>query len=53
MKSRILVGACLWLLFISGLHVKLNVGWERMVGELQQIFGAEREELLVGFLPVT
>ncbi len=53
MKFRILVGACLWLLFISGLHVKLNVGWERLVAELQELLGAEREELLVGFLPVT
>lgn len=48
MKSRITAGALAWVLFISVLHVQLNVGWGRMLS-----FFAGRQELVVGFLPVT
>ena len=48
MKRRILSGALCWLVFVSALHVQLNVGWARLASKL-----AGREELLVGFLPVT
>ncbi len=48
MKLKILVGAVAWLVLISGMHVHLNVGWGRLVGLFQG-----RQELLVGFLPVT
>jgi len=48
MKARVTVGALLWLALITGLHVQLNVGWERLRGML-----LGRRELVVGFLPVT
>lgn len=48
MKSRVFVGALAWLVLITGLHVQLNVGWDRLYLKL-----VGRRELLVGFLPVT
>ncbi len=48
MNSRVLGGALAWLLFITALHVHLNVGWERLRGAFEG-----RQELVVGFLPVT
>jgi hypothetical protein len=48
MKLKVLSAATTWLVFISLLHLQLNVGWQR----LMSLFG-EREQLKVGFLPVT
>ena len=48
MKAKIAAGALVWLLFITALHVQLNVGWERLASMVQG-----RKELVVGFLPVT
>ncbi len=48
MKLKILIGALAWTTLITGLHVQLNVGWERLFSMLQG-----RKEMLVGFLPVT
>ena len=53
MKRRVLVGAILWTLGITTLHVQLNVGWAQLVREVRILLGGEREELIVGFLPVT
>ena len=53
MKSKILTGALLWLLVISGLHVTLNVGWGDLAHEVKVMFGQARRTLYVGFLPVT
>lgn len=36
------LGVLLWTLLISLAHVQLNVGW-----------GDKRQELIIGFLPVT
>ena len=48
MNSKVGAAALAWRLFITALHVQLNVGWERFSGMLEG-----RKELLVGFLPVT
>jgi hypothetical protein len=38
---------------ITLLHVHLNVGWARLADHVRVLFGADRQELVVGFLPVT
>lgn len=48
MNVRIGAAALVWLVFITALHVQLNVGWERLGGMVEG-----RRELVVGFLPVT
>lgn len=48
MKRKVLIGALLWLILITLLHVHLNVGWGRLVG----MWHGERD-LQVGYLPVT
>ncbi len=53
MKRKVLFGALLWTLLISVVHVTLNIGWGRLVDEVQVMRGAKRQELIVGFLPVT
>lgn len=53
MKRKVLIGAIVWTLFITLGHVQLNVGWQRLADELRILFGQERQELVVGFLPVT
>ena len=53
MKRRVLIGALCWMLLITAAHVQLNVGWRKLGRELSILFGATRQELVVGFLPVT
>ena len=53
MKLKVTVGALLWALLISWVHIQLNVGWGRLWHGIQVLRGVEREELIVGFLPVT
>tara|TARA_R110000868_G_scaffold33332_1_gene121229 strand:+ start:79 stop:240 length:162 start_codon:yes stop_codon:yes gene_type:complete len=53
MKRSILLGAVLWLLFITTSHVHLNVGWSKVQETLAQALGKERDKMIVGFLPVT
>lgn len=53
MKFKVFVGALMWALFISALHVQLNVGWRQLGHQMKVLLGVERQELLVGFLPVT
>ena len=53
MKLKVIVGACVWTLLITVAHVHLNVGWERLVSQTRVFLGMDREELIVGFLPVT
>lgn len=48
MGAKVLLGALAWITLITGLHVRLNVGWGKLEALL---FG--RQELKVGFLPVT
>lgn len=53
MKFKVFIGAVVWTLLISALHVQLNVGWRELGHKLKVLLGVERQELLVGFLPVT
>ncbi len=53
MKRTVILGALLWTLLITAAHVHLNVGWDRLAAQARVFFGMDREELIVGFLPVT
>ena len=53
MKLKVGLGALVWALLITVLHVQLNVGWAVLVDKIQVMRGEERAELVVGFLPVT
>ena len=53
MKRKVMIGALLWTLFITAVHVTLNVGWGRLQGKIDVMRGEKRAELIVGFLPVT
>ena len=53
MKRSVLIGATLWLLTISVLHLSLNVGWKEVAHQIKVMLGQERQTLYVGFLPVT
>jgi hypothetical protein len=48
MKTRVALGAFVWMMFITLMHVQINVGWGAVEAYLY-----ERQELKVGFLPVT
>ena len=53
MKRRVFFGALAWAVLITVVHVQLNVGWATLRHEIDVRRGAVREELIVGFLPVT
>ena len=53
MKRKVLVGALLWTLVITLVHVQLNIGWAALREQIAVWRGKERAELIVGFLPVT
>lgn len=53
MKAKVLFVALAWALVISVLHVWLNVGWSKVAQSMGGLFGERRQELVVGFLPVT
>ena len=53
LKLKVAIAALLWTLLISALHVQLNVGWGKLVDNVQVAIGAKRGEMVVGFLPVT
>ena len=53
MKLKVCLGALAWLVLITVGHVQLNVGWSDLTKQMKVMVGAERGELIVGFLPVT
>ncbi len=53
MIRKVFLGAVLWTMFISLLHVQLNIGWSELGSKLRVALGTEREQMIVGFLPVT
>ena len=53
MKLRIVLGAVLWTLLITVMHLWANVGFERFGQELKTWAGVTRPRLRVAFLPVT
>jgi hypothetical protein len=53
MKRRIGIGMLLWVLLVSISHIQLNLGWSSLRTEIAVMTGKQREELIIGFLPVT
>ena len=53
MMRRVVIGALVWALLISLAHVQLNVGWGGLRHKFEVATGQVRQELIVGFLPVT
>ncbi len=53
MKLKVTIGALIWTLLITVLHIQLNVGWVKLVDKIMVTVGAQRAEMVVGFLPVT
>ena len=53
MIRKVFLGAVLWALLITVVHVQLNIGWSAVRHEIDVRRGMVREELIVGFLPVT
>jgi hypothetical protein len=53
MKLRILLGAALWTVLITLLHIWANVGFGDFGAAVRVWLGIERPMLRVGFLPVT
>jgi hypothetical protein len=53
LKQKVAIAALLWTLAITALHIQLNVGWSRLVDNVQVAIGSKRGEMVVGFLPVT
>jgi len=53
MKLRVLIFTFAFLAVISFAHASWNIGWKRVEESVRVLFGAERNSLYVGFLPVT
>ncbi len=53
MKWKPILGVVGGALAIFALHVTVNIGWERWIGDMKVLFGGERRHMIVGFLPVT
>jgi len=53
LKRQVCIGAALWTLFITVLHIQFNVGWGALSDKVEVMRGTRRAELIVGFLPVT
>lgn len=50
LSSKVIVGALLWLLIVSGLHGWLNVNW---IAVLNDYLPAAKRKITVGYIPVT
>jgi hypothetical protein len=53
MKRKVGIGMLLWALLITVSHIQLNLGWSSLRKEVAVMTGQQREELIIGFLPVT
>ncbi len=53
MKRKVCIGALIWALLITVVHIQLNIGWSAIRHNIDVRRGAAREEMIVGFLPVT
>lgn len=53
MIRKVALGAAAWTALITLVHVQLNVGWDTLRKEAAVLTGQAREEMIVGFLPVT
>ncbi|MDE0914320.1 MAG: hypothetical protein OSB57_03985 [Planctomycetota bacterium] len=53
MKGKVGIGMLLWAILITVSHIQLNLGWSSLRKEVAIMTGEQREELIIGFLPVT
>ncbi|MEO2164232.1 MAG: hypothetical protein ABGY29_17070 [bacterium] len=53
MKRKVGIGMLLWALLITLSHIQLNLGWDTIWKKFAVMTGEQREELVIGFLPVT
>ncbi len=53
MKRRLFVGALVWTLVVTLLHLWANVGFSQLARGVRESLGLTRPTLRVGFLPVT
>jgi hypothetical protein len=53
MKVKVGIGMLLWAILITVSHIQLNLGWSALRKEVAIMTGEQREELVIGFLPVT
>jgi hypothetical protein len=53
MKAKLLIFSLVWLSFITLSHISMNIGFERFQKKVRVALTEERDELIVGFLPVT
>ncbi|MDF1838185.1 MAG: hypothetical protein P1V35_09975 [Planctomycetota bacterium] len=53
MKRKVMLGALLWTLLITLLHIQQNVGFSNLVRKVEVMRGERPADLIVGFLPVT
>ncbi len=53
MKAKLLLFSIAWLAFITVSHISTNIGFERFQKKVRVALTEERDELIVGFLPVT
>lgn len=53
MKAKLLIFSLCWLAFITISHIGTNIGFERFQKKVRVALTEERDELVVGFLPVT
>ena len=53
MKRKVILGALGWIAFISLVHIQMNIGWAHLRDSVTSAFAGVRQEMGVGFLPVT
>jgi hypothetical protein len=53
MKSKLILAGVAALLALGAAHVWINVGFDNFTRDVSELFGKKREQLMVGFLPVT
>ena len=53
MKLKIPLAIAGGLALLAFAHIWVNVGFERFARDTRVFFGAERAQLMVGYLPVT
>lgn len=53
MKLRLVLGVLVAFLALAAVHIWINVGFDNFARHVKETFGGKRDELVVGFLPVT
>jgi hypothetical protein len=53
MKLKVPLAIAGGLALLALAHIWVNVGFDRFARDVRVLFGAERSQLMVGYLPVT